>query len=760
MLAFLDGILEQKDAQDIANKIDESKFAADLMHRIRDLLRRLRLAAPSVSERGPGLDPNTVAEYLDNTLPAERVTDFEKVCLEPNSPTADIHLAEVAACHQVLTIVLGEPAEIDPALRDRIYQLPSQPREKQETPEPAPQEANAHLPPPLPTHPPEPATAPFETLDLRLRAKPTVPEYLREPRRDRRWFAITAIVLSTVCLVLIIMLATHQFDRGKPGGNFLVKIGLMSPAKEVAENKNAPKTGTSANGETKPPANQTKTEQENGENANGKTSDSTETPNSNANDVTQKPSEDNGQMPQNTTPDQPTNDNPPLPPTNENPTNVSPEAENKEPPDNAQPGVENAVKPVTPPNPEPVEPEPVARNPIGRFTSIDQILLRSTDNSGDWKRLQGGTVVYPQERLLALPTYRTAITLSSGLILQLLGGSEVELLPGDAKAPSGIKIRYGRLVINSVANPNLKLRVVIGNTSGTLTFTDAESKVGIVVRRLHELGANPETETGRFSTEIFIAKDRVTWEQDGVEPMDVVAPTRIMILPEIPPVTDHPKDFPAWISAAELLKEIDRRASQNMQPAFAVDQSAQLKLLELADPSSTRLKEVRWLAIRSLGYLGDFDSMVRALNDPAYKDQWYDFHIEWLREAVARDAQTAAAVHKSLEKLYGPQAENLYRMLWGYTNKDLEAGEDGRLVKNLDDDTLCVRVLAIWNLKDLTGKDLGFRPEAQISKRLPIYQYWKQRFESNPKEIRIKSEKKSPPAAAEPPSASANEEKP
>ena len=145
-----------------------------------------------------------------------------------------------------------------------------------------------------------------------------------------------------------------------------------------------------------------------------------------------------------------------------------------------------------------------------------------------------------------------------------------------------------------------------------------------------------------------------------------------------------------------------------------MEQPAQQKLLELADPTQTRLKEVRWLAVRSLGYLGYFDTMVSVLNDPAYKDQWYDYYIEWLREAVARDPQTAAAVRESLEKLYSPQAANLYRMLWGYSNKDLIAGEDAKLVKNLDDDNLAVRVLAIWNLKDLTGKDLGYRPEDHV----------------------------------------------
>ena len=95
------------------------------MHRIRSSTQRLRLGTPRLDGRGIGQDPNSVAEYLDNTLPPESVPEFERVCLE-----SDVHLAEVVSCHQILTLVLGEPAETGDSLRARIYQTPTEQGER------------------------------------------------------------------------------------------------------------------------------------------------------------------------------------------------------------------------------------------------------------------------------------------------------------------------------------------------------------------------------------------------------------------------------------------------------------------------------------------------------------------------------------------------------------------------------------------------------------------------------------------------------
>ncbi|MCA9116760.1 MAG: hypothetical protein KDA79_16885 [Planctomycetaceae bacterium] len=122
LLAYLDDILEPAQTREIGSKIEENPVAQTLTQRIREVLRRRRLMAPDLDGPGIGIDPNLVAEYLDNTLTPDSVADVERVCLE-----SDVQLAEVAACHQVLTLVLGEPVSVLPRSRERMYALGPEP---------------------------------------------------------------------------------------------------------------------------------------------------------------------------------------------------------------------------------------------------------------------------------------------------------------------------------------------------------------------------------------------------------------------------------------------------------------------------------------------------------------------------------------------------------------------------------------------------------------------------------------------------------
>ncbi len=119
LLAYIDDTLEPALARQLGAKVAESELARDLIERIKKVTRRRGLKSPSTTGTdGEVSDPNTVAEYLSDTLDGEQVTRLEQTCLE-----SDVHLAEVAACHQILTIILTEPVRVPPQARQRMYAL-------------------------------------------------------------------------------------------------------------------------------------------------------------------------------------------------------------------------------------------------------------------------------------------------------------------------------------------------------------------------------------------------------------------------------------------------------------------------------------------------------------------------------------------------------------------------------------------------------------------------------------------------------------
>src|SRR5436190_15793977 len=171
LLAWLDDTLEPSQVREIGKQVAQSPFAQELGDRIHRVTRQRRLSVPSGSG-ADAADPNLVASYVDNDLDPESVAEFEKKCL-----TSDVHLAEVASVHQILSL-LGQKVKVPPAARTRMYQLVKG-REALSR-----RESIAQRPPA-----PEPVTAPLQPW--------VVPEAPQRP-----WFERYGPV--AVCLLLIL----------------------------------------------------------------------------------------------------------------------------------------------------------------------------------------------------------------------------------------------------------------------------------------------------------------------------------------------------------------------------------------------------------------------------------------------------------------------------------------------------------------------------------------------------------------------------
>jgi len=118
LLAYLDDTLEPAQAKIIGEKVAESEVAQELIERIKQATRRRRVGTPPASGPGSKIDPNDLAEYLDSVLPSEKLAEVEESILKD-----DLVLAEVAACHQILALFLGQPAEVPPTAKERMRAL-------------------------------------------------------------------------------------------------------------------------------------------------------------------------------------------------------------------------------------------------------------------------------------------------------------------------------------------------------------------------------------------------------------------------------------------------------------------------------------------------------------------------------------------------------------------------------------------------------------------------------------------------------------
>lgn len=605
MLAYIDDVLEPKDAEEIAKKIEESEFATNLLHRIKDVTKRLRLGAPSLTDRSAGLDPNTVAEYLDYTLPDDRVPDFEKVCLESN-----IHLAEVAACHEVRALLFGEPAEVDPAARERMYRLLDVLTA---------QEKLKSAPPKLPgaderegDHPQKAQPGP---------PKPPLPEYLREAARKRRLWRTVAAIGALILILLVVLTATRQLEPGSRLGQLLGLGQAPAPIAHMPVDQ-APKAASDQAGAF-PPRTVVPTKEQSpapivpavdnqglapkpvtqsidAEDRPKPASEAPASPTAPA-QVAPLPTATAGMKPlpgiepgpinplrveaaggaaRMPTPAGPQK----LPAVNEVPAKAdapealapSSRAEAAEAAPRAAPAAAPAEKPASFP---PGEAAPLPIEQVAKFVPppnapptvapLAALLLRFDPESGTWQRVRPQATLTSQDRLLSLPNYRPPILMVGDVMVEMVDGTRVDLQPVDAQGVPGLAIDFGRVILRNQGKDKARMRIQMGERIGVITFGHADSAVALEVSRAGSHQADPETQPGPRVADLYVMTGRILWQEDaGREPVAVNAPVRLT-LNDKPLEAIAVQQLPQWLSP-EAVSQLDQRAAANLERELQV----------------------------------------------------------------------------------------------------------------------------------------------------------------------------------------------
>jgi hypothetical protein len=660
LLAYMDDTLDPVHAREIGQKINESPTATKLMGRVRDSMRRRRLTAPKLTGPGAGLDVNTVAEYLDNTVPPERVPDIEKVCLE-----SDMHLAEVGACHQILTLVLGEPADIEPDTRRRMYGLV-------ESEEMAPASEAA----PARGIGPEAPVGSFAD---------TMPDFLRQPPLWKTAVPVGATILILLLLGVVVLqfmgsssdraaqapsVASNVAPSGSPAvGNAAAPDAAADDTLPEEPDAAAPKTSDDEPAETKPQAG------------------------------------DAEPLPNDTAPSEPV---PALP--------------------EGEPSPAEALTPApSPPTPEPgaeAEAAPPARREVAQYTSTSGLLINYIAGDDAWSRLPNRALIYGGDVLLVPPLYRARFDLETGGTLEVVGPTRLEMLPPPADAAVAVRLEFGRLVLNDLP---VATAVAVELEGKTWQFAIARggSTLAFEVEKPMPLGFEATLAKPAQDFKVYVPQGQVTW-RGGSGEQRVEGPSMLVLLASDEsagpgPVVAPLGDAPAWIRGAEL-GILEQRASHRLQDELTVpfDKPVTLPLIEA---TQDRRREIRTLAVDCLGAMARFGPLGEALtnDDAAVRRRG----VVWLRRWLGHGRQHAAAVREALMALRPTSGEQIYRLLWGYTERDLQDGGAEELVKFLEHDDLSVREVALYNLEEVTGRTFNYQADAPPAQRDRSVRQWR-----------------------------------
>lgn len=751
LLAYLDRILPAEALADLAQQVDGNATAESLIKRIRRAVARPEIPAPKLDGRGLANDANSVAEFLDNSLPGDRLAAFEKICLE-----SDLHLAEVAACHELLAEIARDDAAaqpLDAASHDRLLQLfhhraaleaaaaeRDEARENAVAVRAAVEQAR---------HAPRVDTA----------ATTTGRGVAMQPRRP--WFAWASAAVALLVLLLAGGVLTwkvvgdaRRVAARRPDQPVAIAQAAATnkPADDEAEQAAAEDAAPEAVTEAPPPVmpvEQVPTP--------AATTVATEEPP--AAPVGAREPDDDPIAP--TTPQPPAGAAPPAPPMTAAvivPADALPPAQQPRVPQGdalaiaAAPaaaiprgGISAAASPA--PSTDVADDASSAVGMVGPGGVLLHRVLRAGRQT--WVYFPPGEPLTEREDLVAPPGSDAEIDLG-GIGVKLLRGTQATLSIDPDGVPR-ITVVIGRVIARAMT-ADKQLGITAARLHGVVTAGLGEP-VAAAVELERRPGDDPAVDPARVVATLMSTTGGVGWRQlPMANPADATAATLLegiaeegllearsaLVWDSLRPeraVTERRTSL-GWAGGPEPIDPLTRRAADSLKAAL---EQAQPLFESLHDMAIGHRAENRALAAATLALLGEYDELVILLvadrpGERLEASQWLALEAATVPLALARGANAAAKLRAALLDRGPPgKGETLYAMACGFSEADLAAGADAALVAALDDPDLVMRRYAAKNLFEIVqppaSDRIRYRPDGLEEMRRQGVAWWRAQLE-------------------------------
>lgn len=771
LLAYLDDILEPRQTKEIGQKVADSHFATSLINRIREVLRRRRLTAPPLSGPEVGLDPNTVAEYLDNTLPPEKIADVEKTCLE-----SDVHLAEMAGAHQILTLVLGEPVEIVPESRERMYALTA--TERVVAP-PAPVAEKAKQPEaatPQPKKKPEPKEVPpqkvpaVEEDDFRS----GIPDYLRKPplwKRALPYAAVAAAVLLAVFVFLPNDPAESEAPQNVDVAQNTVPEDPLPPQEEPDIAPGPPEIEEVVESDDEPFVVEGLPTEADTDPLTELDVDATPPPDEEidsslvtTNPVTIDPidpldlPEGDSVFEDTVVESATTNEAPPLPiPDVDEPALTDNEPVETDVDTETTEAVESETTTETTDQVAALDPKPEIKQPVVEpvetapkapavppvtmqyVTTPAGILLFDDPEVGGWLKLPPRSIIHAGDRLVLPEPFSASLRISSGnthltLMPGALNGTSIELMGATEASPCTIRVHRGRMVFRG--SPDLvgqdgepvTIGFAVGEELWQVKFLTPDAVWGLEINPRQPDEFEQDLGGNTYTGALYVSRGEIQFSDGDQLKVVKTGPNWISLTPgqrDAPFLT-----LPSWLGRLIMTAE-QKQQARLFAREFDELQPIEISLVGAIDGRRT---EVSSLAVKCFALCGNHRLLTRTLTSSNHKEA-RRAAMDGLRDWLPTDPSNAEKLRESLHQVFHEEeADIIYRLLWGFSKEDakkLEPSEE--LITLMGHEQLVIRELAFDAVQRLPGirTTRNYRPTDPEQKRNPAIDRWRKFVERN-----------------------------